>query len=71
MRKLGAAFILVCACVGCKSIPVVNARAFYDAVAPEYKRYVEQDERFNDRQRANRLRTLVTHNRLLTNVEGE
>lgn len=67
-----AIILLLLTCQACASVPelYVDAdRATFDAVAPEYTRYIESDADLDDGQKDRRLRTLDTWERRIQAAE--
>lgn len=70
LLALAATLVLAAPGCGTQAAYVAADRATWEAVAPEYRAYVEADPRLDDAQRARRRTTLETWARRIAEAEG-
>lgn len=69
-RRLSALLLLALLCVSCDGVSKAYVKAdelTYDAIAPEYLKYVQADEALSDAQKKRRATTVDTWR---TRIEG-
>jgi hypothetical protein len=72
MKKVVGVVVLLACLASCapSQVYIRAERSIYDAVAPEYRVYVERDVELSDEQRARRVRTLERWNDLIKAAEA-
>jgi len=70
MKHLALVAVLLFCTVGCETIPVVNARSFYNFAEPLLVRAINGNlPPLSDEQKQSFLQRLDSHDRLLTEAE--